>query len=260
MKKLTIAFLSAVCALCTTSFAKAEPKNAKEAWEGLVAENLRKFPVFEYIENEPKLPNVLIYGDSISIGYTAFVRKELATKANVYRIHCNGAHAAAFIPRMRQLEQAMRSEELSDPWAFEWDVIHLNAGLHDLKYVNEDKKLDKKNGKLVSTPEKYKEDLTRVFKFLTKEYPDAKIIFATTTPVPEGEPGRNAGDAVQYNAIAKEVLKEYPNVVVNDLYAFTKPKMTKWQIKPGDVHFKAEGKRKQGAQVGKAIAAQLPAN
>lgn len=36
-----------------------------------------------------KLPNVLIIGDSISIGYTRLVRGKLAGQANVYRPMCS---------------------------------------------------------------------------------------------------------------------------------------------------------------------------
>ena len=39
--------------------------------------------------DNPDLPNVLLIGDSISIGYTAYVRWQLAGKADVYRIKGN---------------------------------------------------------------------------------------------------------------------------------------------------------------------------
>src|SRR5438045_3019268 len=41
---------------------------------------------------DPKLPDVLVLGDSISIGYTPALREQLAGKANVYRPaeNCNG--------------------------------------------------------------------------------------------------------------------------------------------------------------------------
>ena len=38
--------------------------------------------------------NLLLIGDSISIGYTAYVRRELQGKADVYRIATNGRNSA----------------------------------------------------------------------------------------------------------------------------------------------------------------------
>ena len=235
-----------------------EKKTAKQAWEALIQPNLKRFPAFKFVEQQEGLPNVLIYGDSISIGYTPTVQKQLAGKVNVYRVHCNGGHTKAFVPRMRQLARAMRSNQLSNPWDFKWDIIHVNVGLHDLKYVDDAKKLDKKNGKLVSTPEQYKAGVKEVMEFLKKEHPDTQIIFATTTPVPDGEAGRHQGDAEKYNKIALDLLKEsYPNVVINDLYSFIKPHQKKVWIKPGDVHYSTKGKQMKGVEVAKVIANQL---
>ena len=54
----------------------------------------------------------------------------------------------------------------------------------------------------------------------------AKLIFATTTPVPEGKMSvyRTDADAMKYNEAALKVMKEN-NIAVNDLYTFVKPKM-----------------------------------
>jgi hypothetical protein len=42
------------------------------------------------VEDRPGLPRVLLIGDSISIGYTLFVREMLKDVANVHRIPENG--------------------------------------------------------------------------------------------------------------------------------------------------------------------------
>src|SRR5262245_37283987 len=47
-------------------------------------------PAMAPVQDEPKLPRVLLIGDSISIGYTLPVRKRLAGVANVHRIPANG--------------------------------------------------------------------------------------------------------------------------------------------------------------------------
>ena len=47
-------------------------------------------PAFKPITDDPKLPRVLLIGDSISIDYTLGVRALLRSKANVYRVPENG--------------------------------------------------------------------------------------------------------------------------------------------------------------------------
>jgi len=225
---------------------------SKAAWKKLA----NKGAAFEYVNPNKKLPNVLIYGDSISIGYTPTVRNTLEGKANVFRFFKNGQSSNKFIPFMEKMKTTMFQPNLKEGWDFDWDVIHFNVGLHDLKYVK-DGKLDKVNGKQVNSIEAYKANLDAICKYLMKEYPKAKLIFATTTAVPEGAEGRFAGDSVKYNKAAKEVLVKYPSIQINDLYGFTKPNALKWYIKPGNVHYNSLGKTAQGKEVTQVIAENL---
>ena len=59
---------------------------ARLAWESQVSAGLRaNHPgVFEYVEDDPDLPRVMLIGDSISIGYTLTVRRRLDGVANVH--------------------------------------------------------------------------------------------------------------------------------------------------------------------------------
>lgn len=68
--------------------------------------------------DNPNLPNILLIGDSISIGYTIEVRKLLKQKADVFRIPTNGRHSAFGLNNI-------------DKWLGnrKWDVIHFNWGL-----------------------------------------------------------------------------------------------------------------------------------
>src|SRR5438270_839998 len=81
-------------------------------------------PVFAPVQDDPKLPRVLLIGDSISIGYTLPTRTLFAGKANVHRIPENGGSTA-------------RGIEKIDAWlgTGKWDVIHFNWGLHDIRIV-----------------------------------------------------------------------------------------------------------------------------
>lgn len=236
-----------------------EVKTANEAWAMLVGENFIKRPEFYFIKPEPSLPNVLLYGDSISIHYTQEVRENLADKANVFRLYRNGSDSNGFIKKMELMHSVMKDEQLQDPWTFQWDVIHFNVGLHDLKYVKA-RKLDKVEGKQVSTLEQYQQNLHNIINYLKKLAPNAQLIFASTTPVPEGAKGRFAGDAVKYNAAAFEVLSHYPEIQINHLYQLTQPHQTKWWLKPGDVHYNKQGTSAQANQVANAILAQTIIN
>ncbi len=256
MKPFKLIPLLAICFIALTQTVFAEPQ-AKEVWEKLVrSPRFNKRPAFQYVENNPRLPNVLLYGDSISIAYTDATREALQGKANVYRLYCNGGDSSSFITKMKTMHAAMRDKKLNDHWNFDWDVIHFNVGLHDLKYLK-DGKLDRVNGTQAISPEDYAKNLSTIIAYLKELSPKAKLIFVTTTPVPEGEPGRIAGDAAKYNEIALKVLKDYPEISVNDLYNFTKPNHEKWWTKPGNVHFNTAGATAQGKESARVIEQEL---
>lgn len=248
----TIYMGASSCASLNLFGSKYDEDVAREAWNKLA----NKGKAFEYVHPNKKLPNVLIYGDSISIGYTPTVRNELDGKANVFRFHKNGQSSNKFIPFMEKMKTTMFQPHLKGGWDFDWDVIHFNIGLHDLKYVKHGK-LDKENGKQVNSIENYKENLHEICKYLMKEYPKAQLIFATTTPVPENANGRYAGDAKKYNESALEVLKDYPSVIINDLYGYTLPNHAEWMVKPGNVHYNNLGTTEQGKKVANVILEQL---
>ena len=238
-----VALLLIVSLLSSTASAE----TAEEAWNSLLSENFKKREAFAFVKNNPNLPNVLIYGDSISIAYTPTVRQELDGDANVYRLHVNGGDSSTIIQKVDTLLKTM-----GDHWDFEWDVIHLNVGLHDLKYVVGGK-LDKAKGEQVNSMAEYATNLRNALGYFYRIAPDAKIIFATTTPVPKGEPGRHVIDAGRYNRAARGVLDDFPEITVNDLYKFTLPNQPDWWTKPGNVHFKEVGYTAQGKEVARLI-------
>lgn len=177
------------------------------------------------------LPNVLLIGDSISIGYTVDVRKKLKGKADVFRIPTNGKYASY-------------GEKNLKKWLgkTKWDVIHFNWGLWDICYRHPESKAqghrDKVRGKLTATPEEYKKSMENIVTQLKKT--DAKLIWCTTTPVPEFEAGRKQGDEVKYNTIAAKIMKDN-NIAINDLYSYALLKLPAIQKKKGDVHFTSQG-------------------
>lgn len=52
---------------------------------------------------------------------------------------------------------------------------------------------------------------------MIKKESDAKIVFVTTTFVPEREAGRFQEDAIKYNKVGKNIMLKN-GVIVNDIY------------------------------------------
>lgn len=201
-------------------------------------------PALVAIEDVAGLPRVLLIGDSISMGYTIPTRALLEGKANVHRIPVNGG------PTTRGLERI-------DEWlgTSKWDVIHFNFGLHDIKHVDDaGGAVDATAGHRQVELEAYRDNLQALVKRLQRT--GAKLIWCTTTPVPEGAKGRVPGDEVAYNAAAAEVMRE-AGIEINDLHAFAMPRMAEIG-KPADVHYTPQGSRILADEVARRIEAALP--
>ncbi|TWU44259.1 hypothetical protein Q31b_17950 [Novipirellula aureliae] len=229
------------------------------AWETLCGSKIAgvyKTDCFNYVHPAKGIPNVLLYGDSISIKYTSAVQKNLEGQATVFRLFKNGGSSDHFIPNMEKMHDAMFQPGLEGGWDFKWDLIHFNVGLHDLKYLKNGN-LNKKEGKQVSSISVYKENLDGICKWLRSMFPNAKLIFSTTTPVPANAKGRFEGDSIKFNNAAREVLAKYPDIIINDLYTFTKPNIEEWAQEPGNVHYNELGFNAQGKEVARIIAENL---
>jgi lysophospholipase L1-like esterase len=188
-------------------------------------------PAFREVPDVPGLPRVLLIGDSISIGYTEPVRAELTNKANLHRIPENGA---ATIVGVKNLENWLSSSK--------WDVIHFNFGLHDLR-------LD--DGKHQVPLPDYETNLRTIVQRLQKT--GARLIWATTTPVPDAEvkPPRRNSDVIAYNAAAAKIMTE-SGIPIDDLYALINPRLAELQL-PANVHYTLPGYNVLGHQVAESI-------
>jgi acyl-CoA thioesterase-1 len=201
-------------------------------------------PILAEVPDDPRLPRVLLIGDSISMGYTLQVREKLAGKANVHRPAENCGDTRRGLQKL-------------DAWLGHghWDVIHFNFGLHDLKFLDQNGKyVAPEQGRQVATLAQYEENLSALVTRLKTT--GAKLIFATTTPVPAGTLGRIERDETKYNTVALRVMKA-EHVAVDDLDAFVLPLQEKIQ-RPKNVHFTEEGYALMADLVAKAIEAQLP--
>ena len=186
---------------------------------------------FAPVDDDPALPRVLLIGDSISIGYTLPTRALLAGKANVHRPPVNCGNTTTCLRDI-------------DTWLGDgqWDVIHFNFGIHDIK-------CPKRDGVNQTAIGRYEENLGTIVARLKKT--GAALIWCSTTQSPEAVCGAPARDFVTYNAAARKVMEE-SDVRVNDLYAFSLPRLAEIQI-PVNSHFHAEGSKVLAGQVAEAI-------
>ncbi len=184
-------------------------------------------------------PRVIIIGDSISSGYTPAVKRMLHDKAYIHRPR--GNHQLTTF--------ALKNY---DKWIAgkDWDVIHFNWGLHDVKYIDEmGQRIEPAMGKIQITIEQYQKNLQQLVIKLKET--GAQLIFATTTPVPPGAFGRIAGDAARYNTVAIKIMKNQ-NITVNDLYTVALQRLDQIQ-RPANVHFTKTGSEFLATKVAEKI-------
>lgn len=212
----------------------------ERAWEQVLEENLGSFylPIYkrdkekgketawDYVQDVPGLPRVLLIGDSISRGYTLAVRHALEGKANVHRAPANCSSTSQGLNNL-------------DVWlgSGHWDLIHFNFGIHDRK----------------SSPEDYGQRLEQIVQRLQKT--GARLIFATSTPMPKDSPTYAYGACVPLNEKALQIMAQY-KIPVNDLYTAIKPRQDELQ-RPSDCHFNDEGYSFLGQKTAEAILQQL---
>ncbi len=139
-------------------------------------------------------------------------------------------------------------------------MIHFNAGLHDLAHVQAEGVAPGKqtmvpveNGPPWVSVETYRSNLEKIVERLKKT--GARLIFATTTPVPGGAKSRTPGDVARYNEVARAVMREQ-GVQIDDLYSAVVESAYQYQ-KPQDVHFYPEGSDILANRVASSIRARL---
>ena len=200
------------------------------------------------------LPRVLILGDSISVGYTRQVKELLEGVAEVRRpmtkndkvINCGSTWMG-----LDGIEEWLGGQK--------WDAIHFNWGLWDLCYRKPHSRRnagnhDKVNGQVSTTIAEYEQNLRQLVAVLKGT--GAKLIWASTTPVPEGTAGRKKGDAAKYNLTARKVMEEN-GILIDDLYSHITSGGQEFFNGKANVHFTKAGCDYLGGQVAAVIAKAL---
>jgi len=214
----------------------------QRAWEKILAENLGGFyyPLYlkskvkgsitawDYVKDDPSLPRILIIGDSISRGCTVPVRNALKGKVNVHRAPANCG------PTRYGLEKL-------DIWlgAEMWDLVVINFGIHDRR-----------------TPtDTYTANLEKMIERIKPR--TRKVVWLTSTPVPEGANEYVEGSIDRLNSAATPLMQKL-GIPVIDLYAYILPKVSEFQL-PKNCHYKGEGYDYMGAFLAENILGQLSA-
>jgi len=215
----------------------------RRKWEEVLDSNLGAFylpgrqsdvlkgkpDAWDYVEDDPKLPRVLLIGDSISRGYTLDTRAALSGKANVHRAPENCG------PSTRGLKNL--GLYLGDG---KWDVIHFNFGIHDR-----------------NTPtDVYASNLEQIISGLQKT--GAKLIWARTTPPSPGSTNHENYTmemCERVNLVADGIMKRH-DIPEDDLFSVVQPRLTELQL-PNNVHFSDAGYALLGNQVALSILTAL---
>jgi lysophospholipase L1-like esterase len=190
---------------------------------------------------------IVLIGDSIRIDYQETVREILAGKADFWWPDANGAHSVNVLLNAHSWIQHRGA-----------DVVHLNAGLHDIRTVWYGRR------DLLVPIEHYKRNIRHLLQTARDAY-GIRVAWATTTPVRDTlhhsvhaqyrDFDRYNADVLACNRAAREVCAEL-DVPLNDLYAVaTGAGLDRIQTDDG-VHFTAEG----SAILGRAVAQFLEAN
>ena len=184
-------------------------------------------------DDKEDLPQVLIIGDSISLGYTPVLQGMLRGEVDIQRplndgggwINCEGTR---------------KGVQMIDEWLAlgDFDLIHFNFGLHDLKHVHPE---TGRNSTDPAHPQQsdirqYEANLKVIVRKLKAS--GAELIFATTTPYPDkpGGPLRRADQPAKYNGVAVKIMEEN-GITINDLHGFVLPRMEDLLL-PNNVHFR----------------------
>jgi len=187
---------------------------------------------------DPKLPRILLIGDSILNGYRTTVSKELEGKANV-DLWVNPYHQAS-----GGLHEKLKGVLSEGPYA----LVHFNMGLHGWQ-----------KGRI---PEGQFEILThKLVQTIREAAPDAILIWASSTPVTlKGKP-QELDPAInpvilKHNALAAKVMQD-EKIPINNLYQLV---VDKRELAAGDqFHWKKEAYVIMGKAISGLIVQQLDA-
>ncbi len=189
------------------------------------------------------MKNVFLVGDSIRVGFCETVKSELSDIAVVTYPDDNCAYTQYTYVNLPGWAAAK-----TDPKKV--DLVYWNNGHHDTAHWMK----DDDDGPL-NSPEVYAYMLRRLVRRMHNVFPNAKIIFYTTTHRQDGLEDmmhpRSNEEIDTYNAVAREVMSE-AGVAVSDVCAYADSLTDDPKFADG-VHFTTECFEKIGKFVAREI-------
>jgi len=181
---------------------------------------------------------VFLIGDSIRLGYCETVKKELADCAEVIfpAGNCRSTHfviesLAGWLPLCRREDVA---------------VVHFNCGHWDAAHFDGDETA-------LTAVETYGNNIRKIIRRLKRYFPDAELIFATTTPMnpdPVTPDNRTTEEIRAYNREGIRAAEEC-GASINDLFALAEDWDSGYYADA--CHFTEEGYR----ILGETVAAEI---
>ena len=153
------------------------------------------------------MKKILLIGDSIRQGYDLYIKSALADTCEVYYPGENCRFAQYVLRHLHDWKNTLKLDDSVD-------LVHWNAGLWDTLILY--------NDECLTPPDFYAYFIEKICQRMKLLFPNAVIVFATSTPVledkfPDNMVRKNM-DVRKYNEIAIEIVKKY-GFLVNDLYA-----------------------------------------
>jgi lysophospholipase L1-like esterase len=179
------------------------------------------------------LPRVLLIGDSICNAYYDVVAEQLKGKAHVAKF---ATSSAVGDPALTEQIKMLLSN-------YKFAVVHFNVGLHGFGYSEAE----------------YRQESKKLVELMRKLAPQAKFIWATSTPLRNSaklDEFQDGNERVkERNRIVRE-LAAAAKIPIDDLYPLVENHPEYWSN--DGVHFKAEGKDVQAKQVARTVLEELP--
>ena len=153
------------------------------------------------------LPEILLIGDSVRQLYSPHVAAALKGRAEVKWPNGNCQNSQYILTNLARWRGLVASPKVVQFNCGHWDAAHWDG-----------------DGESLTSVEEYARNVRKIIHRIRRDWPEAKIVFATTTPMnPDGKikMGKNprTTESIRiYNAAAVKVAQE-EGVVVNDLFA-----------------------------------------
>ena len=167
------------------------------------------------------MKKIILIGDSIRQGYDKYVKMAFEGVAEVYYPDTNCRFTANILRHIVDWKEEMKCGD-------DVDVVHWNAGVWD--------NLILMDGRNHTEIEVYRANVERICQFIKMLFPNAKNIFATSTPVDEElfrvkfeskNIMRLNSDTEIYNQTAIDIVREHGGDI-NDLYGLLKDRQSEY--------------------------------